>query len=488
MIKLTTLLNEQPKKNYGYDSFTNADSTNDDPFKPDVPTLTGMGGMKRGEFDVLFAAANDGVGAVFRRNVRWLKQMIKVSADIETRKGLSTKPARWLGLIFGVGGVKSNLIYPDSAKTKPTSTPGEPSSTVINIDPLTITDPFEFDKVATADGKLEISANALTAINTFIEAVLNIKTTYGDDVYKEYIQFLIDSKPFITGYASRDANPAQQIQGKYSPCRTAVDSEGKKTRGAYNKCLSQKRAEAIRSYIESKLPELAGAFQPVGKGEIADQGISWPSPGATSETSKPNRRFEVQLPTFNTARSIPAPKPVIQPAPPVSVTKQTTKRTWADWGITDKIGNDPIIWNIGTALNLPDATLQIPVGIDENSGRIILTAQVRRMLKDDHNVDLTKYLYAAPVVALSPPTWDVRLTQNGVTVKQKGGSNTTTFTLDTWELTSGQSKASNLDLYVATQGTVFAVTNQTAKGWIIGEMSAAIINATRIVDNPKAGK
>lgn len=488
MIKLTTLLNEQPKNNYGYDSFTNADSTNDDPFKPDVPTLTGMGGMKRGEFDVLFAAANDGVGAVFRRNVRWLKQMIKVSADIETRKGLSTKPARWLGLIFGVGGVKSNLIYPDSAKTEPTSTPGEPSSTVINIDPLTVTDPFEFDKVAAADGKLQISAAALAAIDTFIESIGNIKTTYGDDVYKEYIQFLIDSKPFIIGYASRDANPSQQVQGKYSPCRGAIDSEGKKTRGAYNKCLSQKRAEAIRGYIESKLPELAGAFQPVGKGETVDKGTSWPSPGATPSTSKPNRRFEVQLPTFNTSRSIPAPKPVIQPAPPVNVTKQTTKRTWADWGITDKIGNDPIIWNIGAALNLPDATLQIPVAIDENSGRIILTAQVRRMLKDDHNVDLSKYLYSAPVVAVSPPTWDVRLTQNGVTVKQKGGSNTTPFTLNTWELTSGQSKASNLDLYVATQGTVFAVTNQTPKGWIIGEMSAAIINATRIVDNPKAGK
>jgi hypothetical protein len=490
MIKLTNLLNETiineqgRRRAAGYDSFTNADSTNDDPFKPDVPTLTGMGGMKRGEFDVLFAAANDGVGAVFRRNVRWLKQMIKVSADIETRKGLSTKPARWLGLIFGVGGVKSNLIYPDSAKTEPTSTPGEPSSTVINIDPLTVTDPFEFDKVLDA-GKLQLIGNAQTLIDSFINNILSVKETYGADVYAEYIQFLKDSKPMVNGYASRDGNPAQKVQGKYVPCRGAGDG----TRGAYDKCLSQKRAEAIRDYIESKVPDLAGVFQPIGKGQTVDfGGTSWPSPGATPSTSKPNRRFDVQLPTFNTARAIPAPQPVIQPAPPVSVTKQTTKRTWADWGITDKIGNDPIIWNIGTALNLPDATLQIPVAIDENSGRIILTAQVRRMLKDDHNVDLSKYLYSAPVVAVSPPTWDVRLTQNGVTVKQKGGSNTTTFTLNTWELTSGQSKASNLDLYVATQGTVFAVTNQTAKGWIVGEMSAAIINATRIVDNPRAGK
>jgi hypothetical protein len=484
MIKLTTLLNEQPKKNYGYDSFTNADVTNDDPFKPDVPTLMGLGGVKRGEFDVLFAAANDGVGAVFRRNVKWLKQMIKVSADIEVRRGLSSKPSRWLGLIFSTGGVKNNLIFPEGSKDKPgTVTPDEPKTNVIEIEPLTVTDPYKFDQVLT-NGKLELIGNAQTLLDTFIDTILKVKETYGADIYAEYIQFLKDSKPMINGYASRDGNPKQKVQGKYQPCRGAGDG----TRGAYDKCLSQKRADAIRDYIESKIPELAGVFQPIGKGQTVEfGGTSWPSPTATTETSKPNRRFDVQLPTFNTSRSIPAPEPVVTPGTPAaSVPKQTTKRTWADWGVTWKTGNDPLIWNIGEALNLPDTTLQVPVGFDENSGRIVLIPDIRRMLENDYNIDLRKYLHLAPVVAVSTPTWNIKLTKDGVTITQ-GGENTTPFTLDTWELTNNQTKA-NLDTYVATQGTVFVVTNQTSAGWIIGEMRAVIINATRIVNDPRPGK
>ena len=108
------------------------------------------------------------------------------------------------------------------------------------------------------------------------------------------------------------------------------------------------------------------------------------------------------------------------------------------------------------------------------------------MLENDYNIDLRKYLHLAPVVAVSTPTWNIKLTKDGVTITQ-GGENTTPFTLDTWELTNNQTKA-NLDTYVATQGTVFVVTNQTSAGWIIGEMRAVIINATRIVNDPRPGK
>lgn len=468
MIKLTNLLVEN--------------NLNEDDLFPSVPTLKGLGGVKRGEFDINFSAANDGVGCVFRRNVPWLKKMIKVSANIETRRGLSTKPTKWLGLIFGITAIKDNIISPELSTPLPPEPPG-PSVVKIDIDPLTVTDPFEFDKVAAADGKLQISAAALAAINTFIDAVLNIKTTYGDDVYKEYIQFLIDSKPFITGYASIDANPKQTVQGRYGPCRGAIDSERKKTRGAYNKCLSQKRAEAIRGYIESKLPELAGAFQPVGNGEtVKFGGTSWPSPGATSETSKPNRRFEVQLPSFNTKRTIPAPAPP-PPLPTPPIPKQKTKKTWADWGITYKTGN-PDIWNIGEALNLPDKTLQVPIAWDDNSGRHILLNETIRDLRENYKIDLRNYLPSAPNLKFQPKFWDIKLSSSGVEVTQIGGGGLT-FNLNTWVLTSGQSKMSNLDLYVATQGTVFVVTNTIQQGWIIGEMSAAIINATRIVNAPK---
>ena len=492
MIKLKSiLLSEQGKRKTGYNAFTQADGNKqgDDPFEERnyPPKLKGLGAVKKGDFSITSAAdpANKGIGAYFKRNTAWLRSMIKLAVDNSVRRGMPNKPSRNLGLILAKEAVKQNLIKPDVVPVTPeTPTPLPPTVVKIDIDPLTVTDPFEFDKVTKADGKLEISETALKTIDTFIASIGNVKTTYGDEIYKQYIQFLIDSKPFVTGYASRDADPKQKIQGGYAPCRGSGDG----TRGAYNVCLSQKRAAAIRSYIESKLPELAGAFEPIGKGETVDfGGTSWPDPGATSESSKPNRRFEVQLPSFNSERLIPAPPtpPAPQPPEPAPVPKQKTKKTWADWGLDFGSKSNPYILQVGKELNLPDhPNLEIPVGIDTNSGYTVIPNFVLNKLKSKTGItnfdytqpiDLLKYIFNRDYTntGMLCPT---SITANSVTISQPDLKKAAPFVFKWGEAPAGTTNE-NLFIYLQAESKL-AILKTDENGIYVGHVTPMVVDTS----------
>jgi outer membrane protein OmpA-like peptidoglycan-associated protein len=487
MIKLKSILLEETKNNTTRLAMFSEAEADDDPFnnRDYPPKLKGLGAVKKGEFSVSSAAdpANKGIGAYFKRNTAWLRNMIKLATDTSVRAGISNRPSRNLGLIFSVEAVKRNLITPaDTIPTPPNVTPNEPSVQTISIDPLDAEDPFKFDQVIN-NGKMVLAGNAQELIDKFISDILKVKETYGADVYAQYIQFLKDSKPTINGYASKDGDPTHPKQGYYPPCKGAGDG----TRGAYDICLSQKRADAIRDYIESKIPELVGIFVPIGNGQTTKfQGISWPTPGHTTETSKPNRRFQVKLPAFNSSRTLPAPAPVVTPpAPTPDVVSKKTKKTWNDWGVEFGDPNNPYILQVGKELNLPNhPDLEIPVGYDTNSGRVVIPSAVLKQLKSKNSIN--NFGYTEPVNLLSymfnrdykntSLTYNIALTANSVTVSQPDMQKATPFVFKSWaRATAGETKE-NLFIYLQTTDSKLSIIDNVEEGVVVAHVTPMIVD------------
>lgn len=148
-------------------------------------------------------------------------------------------------------------------------------------------EPFIFDTI-------NLQQESIDNIDAFISQINNIKTTYGEEIYQKYINFLKENPLQVLAYSSIDADSNEKVQGKYGPCRGYGDG----TRGQYNLCLSQARADEIAKILNEKLPEI-GNFVGKGMGETKEFGPGWTKekPTKTTETL-PNRRFEVKLPTF----------------------------------------------------------------------------------------------------------------------------------------------------------------------------------------------
>jgi hypothetical protein len=106
-------------------------------------------------------------------------------------------------------------------------------------------------------------------------------------IYKTpFIQYFNSQNPTITGYASVDGNPEEQIQGKFQPCSANTK------RSEYDLCISQQRAKKIADILNTSLPELGGSIKYIGKGETTEFGPGWTQENPTTpDKTANNRRF-----------------------------------------------------------------------------------------------------------------------------------------------------------------------------------------------------
>jgi hypothetical protein len=155
------------------------------------------------------------------------------------------------------------------------------------------TEPFILDST-------DIHPDSVGKIDEFVSKIEDVKNKYGNEVYQKYIQFLKSNPIIVNAYSSINADPSKKMSGKVQACKGYGDG----TRGQYNLCLSQKRAEVIANELNSRLPQL-GNFKGVGMGETDkfDKGKKWPTFTSDKDTLL-NRRFEVILPNFSMTEKV----------------------------------------------------------------------------------------------------------------------------------------------------------------------------------------
>lgn len=187
-------------------------------------------------------------------------------------------------VLITVRSLGPQLRYSTPAKTTTTRVP----KPVIDRLEMSLTDMFVFDTTDFVD-----DARATAQINNFI----GLLTKYAKEFNTEQNNFkkhIINSKPIVFGYASRDQDPAEKITGKFSPCK------GQPTRGDYNKCLSQYRADKVTEIINDGLSGTGmDIFKSVGVGETEKfaPGMKWPEVKDPKRTA-PNRRVYTYIPPF----------------------------------------------------------------------------------------------------------------------------------------------------------------------------------------------
>ena len=176
------------------------------------------------------------------------------------------------------------LRYSTPAKT---TTTRKPKPAIERLE-MALTDMFVFDTTDFVD-----DAKATAQINNFI----GLLKKYAKEFNTEQNNFkghIIKSAPKVYGYASRDNDPEEKITGKFSPCK------GQPTRGDYNKCLSQYRADKVTEIINDGLSGTGmDIFKGVGMGETDKfaPGMKWPEVEDTKKTA-PNRRVYTYIPEF----------------------------------------------------------------------------------------------------------------------------------------------------------------------------------------------
>jgi outer membrane protein OmpA-like peptidoglycan-associated protein len=191
------------------------------------------------------------------------------------QKALSKKQPAWFGLLAQ----KSAGGYPMPKAEGPQKPPE--------------TAPIKFD--APGDGLFDFDdANLLPSANQYIDKFVNqvkkVYTTYGGDVFSNFMNFLNSQNLQVKGYASADGDPNQVITGK-SGCP-------KSKRQDYDLCLSQKRAQAVAKAITDKITGLKLTAKGMGYGTFVP---NWTKedPKTHAETAD-NRRFVFDIPPFNT--------------------------------------------------------------------------------------------------------------------------------------------------------------------------------------------
>jgi len=140
-------------------------------------------------------------------------------------------------------------------------------------------DVFEFGDVTFKD------ESAVTQeLQQYISRLKRFAEGYGPP----FIEYVKAQNPVVYGFASRDGDPKEQIQGRYQPC------SGFKTRAEYDMCLSNERAKIIADILNKGLPEFGGVFKHKGVGETTKWGPGWTPESAgtiTPEDTAPNRRY-----------------------------------------------------------------------------------------------------------------------------------------------------------------------------------------------------
>lgn len=225
------------------------------------------------------------------RNLDDLGNVLGSDGDLPERSGDGT--IVWGDTYVRVNG-KVNLIAVRSLGGKlsygapaTTTTTRKPKPVIDRLE-MALTDMFVFDTIDFVD-----DGKAIGQINNFI----TLLKKYGKEFNTEQNNFknhIVNSKPQVYGYASRDNDPAEKITGKFTPCK------GQPTRGDYNKCLSQYRADKVAKIINDGLSGTGmDIFKGVGMGETDKfaPGMKWPEVKDTKKTA-PNRRVYTFIPPF----------------------------------------------------------------------------------------------------------------------------------------------------------------------------------------------
>ena len=173
-----------------------------------------------------------------------------------------------------------------STPTTPTPPPDKP---VVDRLEMALMDMFKFDEIEFTN-----PGEAQNKINDFISQLKGYGTKFNtnENNFKKHI---INSKPIVFGYASRDQDPAEKITGKFTPCK------GEPTRGDYNRCLSQHRADKVAEMINTGLEGTGmNVFTAKGMGETDKfaPGKKWPEVKDNTQTA-PNRRVYTFIPPFS---------------------------------------------------------------------------------------------------------------------------------------------------------------------------------------------
>ena len=225
-----------------------------------------------------------------------------VKGDITTLNNFFNNAGVYFGvdkntiIAIDAGGMAINLQKIKINEPGPITPPNpNTNTTIVDEFSFTLTDPFEFDEdVLTSEGKTNLNFE-LEKLNDFI------KTSFD----KNKLNQILDTNVVVKGFASSDGDPSSNQIGKLQACQNT------KTRGEYDKCLSQKRADLIAKTLNNYLSNIkvntsygkvtVGSLfkrgvenwaNPIGVGQDSSKtGIDWKTPHKSSDTAK-DRRVE----------------------------------------------------------------------------------------------------------------------------------------------------------------------------------------------------
>lgn len=190
------------------------------------------------------------------------------------------------GLAVKLGEV--NILPPQSPEGE-TVTP-EFATEKIKLD---LVDVFRFDTIDMNDpsGYQEILNKFKKDLKFGIDGMTGLK------------RFLERQNLVVNGYASRDNDPNEKVQGKFSGCRGYGDG----TRGQYNLCLSEERAKKVAEDLQEIFNSLGinVTIKSKGHGETGKFGPAWSKEKPTKpKDTQPNRRITFNIPKYTETKKM----------------------------------------------------------------------------------------------------------------------------------------------------------------------------------------